>query len=88
MYIHIESEKVDVFRKVLNKQFIERLKAIFIINKTQLHPSDSFTPWRDHRGDLNQRNKTLTNQSSPFRCVDYYQPKCRPKVLNKRLARS
>ena len=27
-----------VFRKVLYKQFIEKLKAILIINKTQLHP--------------------------------------------------
>ena len=30
--IYIEIEKVDVFRKVLNKQFNERLKAISIIN--------------------------------------------------------
>ena len=38
-------EKVDVFRKVLNKQFIERLRAISVINKTQLHTSiDCFTP--------------------------------------------
>ena len=37
IYIYREIEKVDVFRKVLNKQFIERLRAIFIINKTQLH---------------------------------------------------
>ena len=29
----MEIEKVDVFRKVLNKQFVERLRAIFIINK-------------------------------------------------------
>ena len=28
---YIEIEKVDVFRKVLNKQFTERLKAISII---------------------------------------------------------
>ena len=31
IYIYIEIEKVDVFRKVLNKQFIERLRALFII---------------------------------------------------------
>ena len=31
IYIYIEIEKVDVFRKVLNKQFIERLsRAIFM----------------------------------------------------------
>ena len=31
LYIYIlEIEKVDVFRKVLNKQFIERLRAISI----------------------------------------------------------
>ena len=48
-------EKVDVFRKALNKQFIERLRAIFIINKTLLHTlTDCFTPWRDHQGDLIQ----------------------------------
>ena len=40
-----EIEKVDVFRKVLNKQFIERLKTISIINKTQLQaPTDCFNP--------------------------------------------
>ena len=60
IYIHSEIEKVDVFRKVLNKQFIERLRALFIINKTQLQtPTDCFTPWGDHQGDLNQHNKTL-----------------------------
>ena len=54
-HIYIEIEKVDVFRKVLNKQFIERLRAIFIINKTQLQtPTDCFTPWGDHQGDLIQ----------------------------------
>ena len=59
-YIHIEIKKVDVFRKVLNKQFIDRLRSIFIINKTQLQTStDCFTPWGDHQGDLNQHNKTL-----------------------------
>ena len=43
--MYIEIEKVDVFRKVLNKQFIERLRALFIINKTQLQtPTDCFTP--------------------------------------------
>ena len=58
IYIYIEIEKVDVFRKVLNKQFIERLRALFIINKTQLQtPTDCFTPWRDEQGDLNQYNK-------------------------------
>ena len=36
MYILIKIEKVDVLRKVLNKQFIERLRAISITNKTQL----------------------------------------------------
>ena len=52
---YIEIEKVDVFCKVLNKQFIERLRAISIINKTQLQtPTDCFTPWRDHQGDLIQ----------------------------------
>ena len=49
-----------MFRKVLNKRFIKRLRVIFIINKTQLHPSTyCFTPWMDHHGDLNQHNKTL-----------------------------
>ena len=53
--IYIEIEKVEVFRKVLNKQFIERLRAISIINKTQLQtPTDCFTPWGDHQGDLIQ----------------------------------
>ena len=32
--IYTEIEEVDVFRKVLHKQFIERLRAIFNINKT------------------------------------------------------
>ena len=36
IHIYIEIEKVDVFCKVFNKQFIERLRAISIINKTQL----------------------------------------------------
>ena len=55
IYINIEIGKVDVFRKVLNKQFIERLRAISIINKTQLQtPTDCFTPWGDHQGDLIQ----------------------------------
>ena len=31
---HKEIEKVDVFRKVLDKQFIEKLRAIFITNET------------------------------------------------------
>ena len=64
--VYIEIEKADVFHKVLNKQFIERLKAIFIINKTQLHTptaTDYFTPRRDHQGDLNQHNKTLKQLS-------------------------
>ena len=48
IYVYIEIEKVDVFCKVLNKQFIERLRAISIINKTQLQtPTDCFTPWGD-----------------------------------------
>ena len=43
LVLKIEIEKVDVFCKVLNKQFIERLRAIFIINKTQLQtPTDLF----------------------------------------------
>ena len=51
----LEIEKVDVFRKVLNKQFFEKLRAIFIVNKTQLHtPTDCFSPWREHQGDLIQ----------------------------------
>ena len=55
IYIYIEIEKVDVFCKVLNKQFIERLRAICIIKKTQLQtPTDCFTPWGDHQGDLIQ----------------------------------
>ena len=50
--MYVEIEKFDVFRKVLNKQFIERLRAISIINKTQLQtPTDCFTPWGDHQGD-------------------------------------
>ena len=36
LYI-IKIEKLDLFRKMFNKQFIERLGALFIINKTQLH---------------------------------------------------
>ena len=61
-YICIEIEKVDVFRKVLNKQFIERLRAIFIINKTQLQtPTDCFTPWGDHQGDLIQIEYIINN---------------------------
>ena len=51
IYIYIEIEKVDVFRKVLNKQFIERLRTVSIINKTQLQtPTDCFTPWGIIRG--------------------------------------
>ena len=61
---NLEIEKVDVLRKMLNKQFIERLRAMSIINKTQLQtPTDCFTPWRDHQGDLNQHNKTLKRLS-------------------------
>ena len=49
-----------MFRKVLYKQFIKRLRAIFIINKTQLQtPTNCFTPWGNYQGDLNQHNKTL-----------------------------
>ena len=52
---YLDIEKVDVFRKVLNKQFIERLGAISIINKTQLQtPTDCFTPWGDHQRNLIQ----------------------------------
>ena len=30
------------------------------MNKTQLNtPTDGFTPWKDHQGDLYQYNKTL-----------------------------
>ena len=51
IYYLLEIEKVDVFRKVLNKQFIERLRAISIINKTQLQtPTDCFTPWGGSSG--------------------------------------
>ena len=33
--------------------------TVYIINKTQLQtPTDCFTPWGDHQGDLNQHNKT------------------------------
>ena len=64
MYVYVEIEKVDVFRKMFNKQFIERLRAISVINKTQLQtPTDCFTPWRDHQKDLNQHNKTLKRLS-------------------------
>ena len=50
IYINVEIIKANVFRKVLNKQFIKRLKAIFITNKTQLLiPTDCFTPLRDHQ---------------------------------------
>ena len=52
--LRTEIEKVNMFCKVLNKQFIKKPRAIFIINKTQLHtPIDCFTIWRDHQGDLN-----------------------------------
>ena len=45
IYKEREIEKVDMLHKVLNKQFIERLRAIFVTNKTQLHtPTDCFTP--------------------------------------------
>ena len=55
MVLSLEIEKVDVFRKVLNKQFIERLRAICIINKTQLQtPTDCFSPWGNHQGNLIQ----------------------------------
>ena len=53
----VKIEKVDVFPKVLNKQFIERLKAIFIINKTQLqiaHPYRLFRPLEGSSGSLIQ----------------------------------
>ena len=43
IYKYIQIEKVDMFRKLLNKQFIERLRAIFIVYKTQLQtPTDCF----------------------------------------------
>ena len=59
MEIH-KIEKVDVFRKVFNMLFIEKLRAIFIINKTQLRTStDCFTLWRDYQENLNQHKKTL-----------------------------
>ena len=58
--IYLKIKKVGVFRKVLNKQFIEKLRAIFIINKTQLHIStDCFTHCRNHQVDLDLHNKTL-----------------------------
>ena len=50
---YLKIEKVDVFCKVLNKQFIEKLRTMFVINRTQLHTlTDCFTFWRDHQGDL------------------------------------
>ena len=55
--MYMEIEKVDVFRKVLNKQFIERLRAISIINKTQLRtPTDCFTLVGIIRGTLFKEN--------------------------------
>ena len=45
-------EKVNVFCKVLNKQFIERLRAIIITNKTHLHtPTHCFTLWREYQSN-------------------------------------
>ena len=56
--MYAEIEKVTVFCKVLNKEFIKRLRAIFIINETHLHtPTDCYTPWRDHQRDLNNTIK-------------------------------
>ena len=53
--ICIEIEKVDVFRKKLNEQFIGKFKAIFILNKTLLHThAVCFTLRRDHQEDLIQ----------------------------------
>ena len=58
--MYLEIKKVNVFRKVLNKQFIERLRAISILNKTQLHTlTDYFIFGRGHQGDLHQHNKIL-----------------------------
>ena len=37
MCVYIEIEKISVFRKVLSKQFIDKHRAMFIINQTQLH---------------------------------------------------
>ena len=50
----MEIERVDVFRLVLNKQNIEKLKAIFITKqKIITHASTvCFTLWKDHQGDL------------------------------------
>ena len=52
-----EIEKFDLIRKVFNKQFIEKLKAIFILNKTQFHtPTDCFTLKRDHQQEFFKYN--------------------------------
>ena len=56
--MNIKIEKVDEFGKVLNQQFIKKIRVIFIINKTQLHtPTDCFTLWRDHQGTLFKYNR-------------------------------
>ena len=57
--IYIEIEKVDVFRKVLNKQLIERLRAIFIKQNTITHPYRLFHPLEGSSGGPKPRNKTL-----------------------------
>ena len=56
----IEIEKVDVFRKELNKQFIGKFKAIFILSKTLLHTDAvCFTLWRDDQWDLIQIESSI-----------------------------
>ena len=64
---YIKTDEVNMFGKVYNKQFIEKLRAIFIIDKTLLHtPTDCFTLWRDHQGDLNlTHRKTLKSLGPP-----------------------
>ena len=60
MKLNKQIEKFDVFCKVLNKQFIEKLRAIFIINKTQLLTLQTVSPFGGIiTGTLYQHNKTL-----------------------------
>ena len=44
---------------------------IYIINKTQLQtPTDCFTPWRDHQGDLIQIDIYISTQLYRLRFCD------------------
>ena len=62
-----------MFRKVFNKQFIEWLKAISIINKTQLQtPTDCFTPSGDHQGDFIQKGLANFNDNKTMTLVEYF----------------